>query len=123
MAEATLNGTGLGNVSSINISKSGNIVALPMPGQDSDSTFIYDAFGVTQYITITGTQTNATLATLITFATTIKALIDGLQSSTVNLVTDQEGTIAVLVDTFDYTWDTLDNKIDYTIRLVQGTTG
>ena len=61
-----------------------NIVALPMPGQDSDSTFIYDAFGVTQYITITGTQTNATLATLITFATTIKALIDGLQSSTVN---------------------------------------
>lgn len=119
----TLNGTDLGSVSSLNVSKSGNIVPLPMPGQDSDQTFVYDAFGVTEYITITGIYANATLATIQGFVTSIKGLIDGLQESTVNLVSTQEGTVAVMVDTFDYTWDTVDNKVNYTIRLIKGTTG
>lgn len=127
MAAPTLGGVSLGNVKQIAGTKDANIIPLPFPGEDSDSTDLYDALGITQIITVTGDITGETTA-VRTAVSNLAALSDGDQASTVAFATDElgngvggNGSINVMVASFDYVWVIPSNRVDYTIKLIQGT--
>lgn len=122
MAVPTLNGLSLGNVSTISGTKSANLVPLSFAGQDSDQTELFDMFGVTRTLTISGTFTGTSYSSIKTDIEAIEALISGAQTSTVNFVSDEMGTVTVMVNTFDYTWNVPSNNAAYTITLLEGTT-
>lgn len=119
MATPTLDGNELDNVEMISYTKDANIVPLPFPGADSSSTETWDLLGVTKNITIVGTYTGA-VATVKADIDILAALIDGDQSSSVSLVTDELGTISVKIASLDVIWDTLNNKAKYTLKLIEG---
>jgi len=122
MTAPTLGGNSLGNVSNISVTKSANLVPLSYAGQDSDQTSLFDMFGVTRTITITGSITGSSYSAVKTIVDAIEALISGSQTTTTSLVTDEIGTVSVMVNTFDYTWNIPSNNASYTITLLEGTT-
>ena len=120
MATPTLNSNELDNVEQISYTKDGNIIPLPFPGGDSSATETWDLLGVTKILTITGSYIG-TVVEVKADIDILAALIDGDQSSSFELVTDELGTLNVKIASFDVVWDTLNNKAKYTIKLIEGT--
>lgn len=121
MAAPTINALSLGNLQTIAFTKDANIIPIPFPGQDSSATDLYDALGITKIITLTGNFTGTTTAAVKALVDAIAALADGDQSGTVSFVSDELGTIAVMVASFDVTWFIPSNRAEYTLKLVEGT--
>jgi len=119
MATPTINANELDNVSQITFTKDANIIPLSFPGGDSDETETWDLLGVTKVVTISGTYAGAT-ADVKSDIDILSALIDGDQGSSVSLVTDELGTLNVKVASLDVTWDTLNNKAGYTLKMIEG---
>lgn len=128
----TLNGTSLGKVQSWRNSKNGNMLPIPIPAGDSESTDVVDMLGVTEFIDIQGQMTGA-FDTVQTAVKDIKSLIDGDQSSSVTLSSEYvitnstagsvavPGTLSVKVESFDYTWDLPGlNMVTYQLKLIVG---
>ena len=120
MAAATLNGSSLGNVETISWTKDANLITIPFPEGDSAATETYDLLGVTKVMTINGTFTGET-ATVKAAIDVISALIDGDQSTSINLITDEVGTIAVKIASFDITWEIPSNRATTELKLIEGT--
>ncbi len=121
MTAPTLNGLALGNVQSLSNDKNGNIIPLSIPGGDSDVTETIDLLGVIRTITIVGNFTGTTAANK-TSVEAIEALCNGLQSSSVNFVSDEIGTISVKVNRMRTEWPvgTPSAIVNYVITLLQG---
>jgi len=119
MTTPTLNSNELDNVTQISYTKDANIIPLAFPGGDSSATETFDLLGVTKVLTISGTYTGAT-ATVKADIDILAALIDGDQSASVVLTTDELGSLNVKVASLDVVWDTLNNKANYTLKLIEG---
>lgn len=120
MASPTLDGNSLGNVRVIVFNKDPNIVPISFPGQDSDSTEVFDLLGVLRIITVQGTMTGSTTAEVKTQVDTIAALVDGDQESSIEFVSDELGTVNVKVGPFDVTWEVPSNHVNYSLKLFEG---
>ena len=118
MAFPTLNGITLNNVDSISVDKNANIIPLPMPSQDSSSTELFDAFGVTKTITVRGTWA-ADTTTVKGYVDSFEALVSGNQSS-VSFVSDQTGTISVMLLSIATSWEIPGVVCTFDIKLIQG---
>lgn len=119
MTVPTINSLELDNVKQISFTKDANIVPLSFPGGDSSATETFDLLGVTKVITIGGAYVGTT-ANVKTDVNSLSALIDGDQSTSYSLVTDELGTISVKISSLDIVWDTLNNKAEYTLKLIEG---
>jgi hypothetical protein len=119
MTTPTLNGNELDNVTSISYTKDANILPLPFPGGDSDTTETFDMLGVTKIITVTGTYVGTTAAVKADIDI-LAALIDGDQDTSIVLTTDELGSLNVKIGSLDVVWDTLNNKAQYTLKLFEG---
>ena len=120
MAIPTLNGIDLIGCEGIIVDKQANIIPLTLPTEDSDATEVFDMLGVLKTITITGKVAKSTIAQT-------KAVIDSLEGiptgdqATVNFVSDQTGTIEIMVQQVLSNWDIPGFSCSYTIKLIQGT--
>ncbi len=121
MTAPTLNSVDLSNCDNIAFTLSSNIVQLPFPGSGSSSADVFDLTGVTRVITVNGVFTGATTAAVKTKVDNIAALIDGDQTATVEFVTDELGTVNVMVASFDVTWEVPSNRARYSLKLLEGT--
>lgn len=121
MATPTLGGIDLDKLQTISNEKSGNILPLPLPTGDSDDTEVFDLLGVTRIITLSGTFVGTT-AQVKSKIEAIEALIDGDQSATISLITDEIGTKLVKVNTISSNWDlaSTGNRASYTIQCIEG---
>lgn len=72
----------LHNVQSERVSKSGNVMVYPIPGENSNETLLVDLGGCTEEISITGVETFADEASRNTFASKLRGFVTGGQSIT-----------------------------------------
>jgi|TARA_R100001530_G_scaffold111656_1_gene78804 hypothetical protein len=122
MAAPTLNGIGLGKLQGISNELNGNIIPLPMPGDDSSGTETFDMLGVTRTISLSGVFVGTT-AQIITAVNNLEALINGDQSASVPLVVDEFGeTYQVKVASMSTNWEVsgVSLRCQYRIMLIQG---
>lgn len=119
MAAPTLNGSPLGNVQTIAWNKDANLINIPFPEGDSAATETYDLLGVVKVITVNGSFTGTT-AVVKAAVDVISAIIDGDQSTSVNFVTDEVGTLAVKIAAFDVTWEVPSNVATYSLKMIEG---
>lgn len=120
MVAPTLNGLTLGKVQSIDVDKTGNLLALPLPTGDSDETEVFDMLGVTKNLTVSGTITGASIADVKSDLDALEGLIDGDQASSVTFSSDQTGSITVKVNRITISWAVPAFSANYTIQLIQG---
>ena len=116
----TLDGNDLGAIETITFSHASNVIALPMPGEESEDTELFDLLGVTRIITIIGYWTG-TIAQISAKIEAVRGLCNTEQTSTYDLVSDElnaSGSIAQ----FEVTWEIPSNRAKYTIKLLEGTT-
>jgi|TARA_Y100000034_G_scaffold133360_1_gene198619 hypothetical protein len=122
MAAPTLDGIGLGKLQGISNELNGNIIPLPMPGDDSSGTETFDMLGVTRTISLSGVFVGTT-AQIITAVNNLEALINGDQSASVDLVVDEFGeTYQVKVASMSTNWEVsgVSLRCQYRIMLIQG---
>ena len=119
MANPTLNGIELTGVDTIRVSKSANIIPLPIPTQDSDATEVFDLLGVVKTISITGLFSGGSAAATKSLLDSIEELIDGNQG-VITFESDQQGTISCMVASVDSTWQVPGFTATYDIKLIQG---
>jgi len=119
MAQPTLGAVTLTGVESISTNKTANIIPLPLPTGDSDETEVFDLLGVVKTITLVGVFAESTISATKTKVDDIEALVDGNQT-TVNFVSDQTGTISVMIADISTSWDLPGNRCNYNIKLIQG---
>ena len=121
MADPTLNGIALNKLQRIGNELNGNIIPIPMPGGDSSETETFDMLGVTRIISLSGVFVGTT-SEIKTKITNIEAIVDGDQESSVNLVTDELGTISVKVASIATNWSVegISNRCEYRIMCIQG---
>jgi hypothetical protein len=122
MAAPTLDGIGLGKLQGISNELNGNIIPLPMPGDDSSGTETFDMLGVTRTISLSGVFVGTT-AQIITAVNNLEALINGDQSASVPLVVDEFGeTYQVKVASMSTNWEVggVSLRCQYRIMLIQG---
>jgi hypothetical protein len=122
MTAPTLASQSLGNVETISYDKDPNIILLSFPGSDSSAAEVYDLMGVTKTITINGVFTGSNVAAVKALVDAIDTLCDGNQTSTVSLVSDEIGTLSVMVGPFTVTWDVAVCAARYQLKLYQGVT-
>lgn len=120
MTAPTLDGNTLENARTLSFTKSPNIVPISFPGQDSDSTEVFDLLGVTRAITVAGSFTGATTAAVKAKVDAIEAIVDGDQENSVSFVSDELGTVNVKIFSFDVTWEIPSNRADYVVKLIEG---
>ena len=123
MATPTLDGISLAKLQGISNELNGNIIPLPMPGEDETATETFDMLGVTRTISVSGVFVGAT-ADIITAVNALEALIDGDQSSSVPLIVDELGaTYQVKVASMSTNWTVagVSLRCEYRIMLIQGT--
>lgn len=104
----------------IRVSKSANILPLPMPTEDSDETEVFDMLGVTKLISIEGQYSAGTVAATKTWIDSLEALANGNQDL-IDFDSDQTGIIAGMVASVETNWDLPGFKITYSIKFIQGT--
>ena len=97
---------------------------LPLYGNDSDATDVFDFGGVTKNIRLTGIYIGANVAALKSWIGSIEALQQGHQDKDAGapyeLVDDLRGTINVKVKSFGTSWISAEtNKIGWTLNIVQ----
>lgn len=119
MAIPTLGGINLTGSEMIDVTKSANIIPLPLPGLDSDDTEVADLLGVIKTISITGVFAESTIAATKILVDNLEALINGDQL-VVDFISDQTGTVSVMIADIRTTWDLPGFKCRYDIKLIQG---
>ena len=122
MADPTLDGIGLGKLQGIGNELNGNIIPLPMPGDDSSGTETFDMMGVTRTISLSGVFVGTTTE-VKTAVEAIEAIVNGDQSASVPLVVDEFGeTYQVKVASMSTNWsvDGVSRRCQYRIMLIQG---
>ena len=122
MADPTLNGVSLGKLQTISNEKNGNIIPLPMPGLDSDSTETFDMLGVTRTIALAGIFVGST-SDVKDDVEAIEAMCDGSQDSSVTFSSTETGNYQVKVASVSTNWDVagVSLRCSYRIMLIQGT--
>ena len=100
---------------------------LPLYGNDSDATDVFDFGGVAKNIRLTGIYIGANVAALKSWIGSIEALQQGHQDKDAGapyeLVDDLRGTINVKVKSFGTSWISAEtNKIGWTLNVVQSST-
>ena len=128
----TINSIDLGKITDWSNTKSANITPITIPGADSDSTETVDMLGVIETISISGRLTG-TFDELQTLIFNLKALEDGLQSSSYALVSPYvvnnttkgsfatPATVYVKVNNVRINWVLPgQNFVDYTIQVIIG---
>ena len=123
MSKPTLGGAStaitLDGVEVIRSEKAANIVPLPMPTEDADKTELFDMLGVLRLIGVTGKYGRSSVASTKAFVDRLESLEDGNQT-VINFVSDQTGTINVMVSSISTTWDVPGFSLTYEIKLIQG---
>jgi hypothetical protein len=116
----------LGNVDSIDVSKSSNLIPLTYFGSGSDNTELYDMFGATRLITIIGSWAGE-IAAIRTVVGNFDNMLNGQQLKTYKLETEElgdgtgiAGYLSVKIVSFNYTWVLPGNRVKYNIVLHQG---
>lgn len=118
---ASINSVDLGTVTNEKSKKSSNLFNQPIPYSDSDATLLMDLLGTTRTITITGHKTGA-VADLRTFVTNIEALQNGEQAGMTFVSSWTNVSKTCLIDDFEHEKDQADeNKVNYTLTLIEGT--
>ena len=109
----------LSGCQNINVDLNANIIPLPMPTEDSSQTEIFDMLGVVKTISVQGTFSGNTVADVKLLVDALEGLVTGNQS-TISFVSDQTGTVTVMVSDVTTSWDVPGFKCDYNIKLIQG---
>lgn len=119
IATPTLDGTSLGGCKTIAVDKLANIIALPLPTGDSDESEVFDMLGVVKNISLSGEYQDTDIATTKAWVDSIEGIADGNQT-TVAFVSDQTGTINVMVASVNTRWKIPGFVVEYDIKLIQG---
>ena len=117
----TIGGVDLGEVTSESQAKSSGLFNQPLPYSDSDAALIMDIMGTSRTITVTGVKTGV-VADLRTFVTNIEAIMTGAQSGSTFVSSWTNVNKTVLIQ--DFTHDKVEadeNKVGYTITMIEGT--
>ena len=114
---------GIGTVTDEDVTKDAGLFQMPMPGSDSSSAVMFDIFGASRTIKISGTFTvgDSGYATLALFIAALDALVDG--SQTVITYTSGKSGSTYNVMVMDVNWKSEVggvNKVDYNITMVEG---
>ncbi len=118
---ASIGGKSLGDVKTESSVKNAGLFNQPLPYSDSDIALIMDLMGTSRTITVTGVKTG-TVAQLRTFVTDIEGLMNGNQSGSTFVSSWTNVNKTVLIQ--DFTHDKAEgdeNKVNYTITLIEGT--
>jgi hypothetical protein len=122
MTAVTLGTITLTGCETITENKNGNIIPLPIITLDSDTTELFDFLGVTEMFSVIGTFAGTT-STIRTTVNSIKALLNGNQTSTITF-TDHTGTsFSVMIADATFTWQLPGNICRYDIKLFRGVAG
>lgn len=120
---ATLDGVNLSKVQQISQRKSGNVIVISIPTKDSDETEVIDLGGNTELVTITGILESTSVAATKVKADALLGLKTGGQS-VIELITDQTGTLNVMVQDVNITWDLTDTPTSviagYSVTVARG---
>ena len=119
MATPTIGAVTLTGCSTISPEKTANIIPIPMPTEDSDQTEIFDMLGVVKLISVEGVFAESTIAATKALVDSLEALVDGNQT-VIDFVSDQTGTISVMVASVRTAWDIPGFRCRYSIKLIQG---
>lgn len=132
MANTTINSIVLHNganavITENHCDKETILVEMPLYGNDSDKTDVFDFGGVTKFIRLTGVYTGANVAALKSWVDSVEALEQGSQDQTAGapyeFVDDLRGTINVKVKGFSTAWISAETtKIGWTLNIVQSST-
>jgi len=103
------------------------LVEMPLYGNDSDATDVFDFGGVTKNIRLTGIYIGADVSALKTWIDSIEALQQGHQDKDAGapyeLVDDLRDTIDVKVKSFSTAYiEAAPTKIGWTLNIVQSST-
>jgi len=121
MGTATyLAGTLLEGCDTVRMNKGGNIIQLPMPGEDSDQTELFDFGGSIESYSVAGTFLGEE-SDIQNFITQFTALVDGNQVTTVAFTcalfaSNQD----VMIMSFDFTLALPGNQLTYSFKLAKG---
>ena len=127
---ATLDSVDLGNITSVSRKKTGNIIQMPIPTQDSDETKVYDYLGAAETIIIMGYFMEDTVALTRAKVYALTSLINGYQDEPRTLLgIDQisyfdtnPGDVKGLLAEVNVTWevDTVGAKASYDLKIYLG---
>ena len=118
---ASIGGKSLGTIKTESSIKNSNLFNQPIPYSDSDAALIMDLMGTSRTITVSGVK-NGAVAALRTFVTDIEGLQNGEQASLTFVSSWTNVNKNVLIQDFEHTKDEADeNKINYTLTLIEGT--
>jgi len=129
MSNTTINGIVIHNGSSAVITdnhcdKETFLIEMPLYGQDSDSTDVFDFGGVVKNIRLTGVYIGANVAALKTWIDSLEALQNGHQDKDAGapytFVDDLRGNLKVKVRSFSTSYISAETtKIGWTLNIVQ----
>ena len=132
MADTTIAGIVIDNggnavVTENDCKKESNLAIMPLYLSDSDATDVFDYGGVVKTITLSGSYTAASLATIKTWVESIEALQNGHQDTDtgypLTFVDDLRGTLKVKVLDFSSTkTEAAVSRITWSLKLVQSST-
>lgn len=80
-SDLTLDGDGKSVTEDITVAKESFITAMPMYGQDSDGTYIFDFGGTSKTINLNGIFQSSVVSEIQTFITNIESFINANQST------------------------------------------
>lgn len=120
MADPTLGGVNMGNVSGISFGFRSDLDVLSFPGTASSTNLVFEMGGVERTISVSGNFTGSTTAAVKTLVDALQALINASQSSSVAFVSDECGTIQVKIASFDVKWERPSNRAEYSLQILEG---
>ena len=117
----SIGGVDLGKVTSEVNMKSSSLFQQPLPFADSDKALLMDLFGMSRTITVSGYKTGV-VADLRTFVVNIEALMIGDQSGSTFVSSWTNVNKTVLLQDFEHSkLEANENKVTYTLTLIEGT--
>ena len=132
MADTTIAGIVIDNggnavVTENDCKKESNLAIMPLYLSDADATDVFDYGGVVKTITLSGSYTAASLATIKTWVESIEALQNGHQDTDtgypLTFVDDLRGTLKVKIMDFSSTkTEAAVSRITWSLKLVQSST-